>query len=67
MVGRLTVGREAFSEFENETAPALAEADDLVGALHSQITADEAAFDAVMGAYRQPRDTPRRDDYDGKQ
>lgn len=58
MVGRLTVGREAFSEFENETAPALAEADDLVGALHVQITADEAAFDAVMGAYRQPRDTP---------
>ncbi len=58
MVGRLTVGREAFSEFENDTAPALAEADDLVDALHSQIAADEAAFDAVMGAYRQPRDTP---------
>ncbi|MSQ42698.1 MAG: methenyltetrahydrofolate cyclohydrolase [Chloroflexi bacterium] len=58
MVGRLTVGRDAFSEFENETAPALAEADRLVYALHSQIAADEAAFDAVMGAYRRPRDTP---------
>lgn len=58
MVGRLTVGRDAFAEFENETAPALAEADGLVDALHARVAADEAAFDAVMSAYRQPRDTP---------
>ncbi len=58
MVGRLTVGRDAFAEFEKVTAPALAEADSLVHALHAQIAADEAAFDAVMAAYRQPRDTP---------
>ena len=52
MVGRLTVGREAFSEFENETAPALAEADDLVGALYVQITVVDLAV--VMARYGNP-------------
>lgn len=61
MVGRLTVGKSRYADVWNEMEAAVLKSERLRAALTARIAEDSAAFDAVMLAYKLPKDTPARE------
>jgi glutamate formiminotransferase / formiminotetrahydrofolate cyclodeaminase len=57
MVARLTVGKKKYAEVEPEMQEVMAAAEKLRADLTAAVAADIAAFDAVMAAYRLPKDS----------
>jgi formiminotetrahydrofolate cyclodeaminase len=60
MVCRLTVGRDAYEEVETEMTGLLADADAARAEFLRLAGRDAAAFDAVMAAFKLPKDDDRR-------
>ncbi len=58
MVARFTLGKPKFENVENQIRNILDEVEILRKVLLAAVEADSAAFDAVMNAYRLPKDTP---------
>jgi glutamate formiminotransferase/formiminotetrahydrofolate cyclodeaminase len=56
MVARLTIGKSKYADIETQMQSILDEAEVLREILTAAIEADSAAFDAVIDAYRLPRD-----------
>jgi len=61
MVAGLTVGKEKYAEFEAEMKTVLARAETLRRELTTAVTDDAHAFEAVMAAFRLPKDTPENE------
>jgi glutamate formiminotransferase/formiminotetrahydrofolate cyclodeaminase len=57
MVARLTIGKKKYAEVEPEMQEVIARAEKLRADLTAAVAADIAAFDAVMAAYRLPKDS----------
>jgi glutamate formiminotransferase/formiminotetrahydrofolate cyclodeaminase len=57
MVARLTIGKNKYSEVEKEMQTILEGAEVLQKRLFDSVSADAQAFDAVMNAYRMPKET----------
>jgi formiminotetrahydrofolate cyclodeaminase len=57
MVGRLTIGKPRYAEIETRMTEIVEEADRERGDLVAFADRDAAAFDAVMAAYRMPKET----------
>ncbi len=62
MVARTTLGKKKYAEVEAAMQSAARVADDLRAVLTRTITDDSAAFEAVMAAYRLPKEDPSRPD-----
>ena len=60
MVAGLTLGRKKYAAEEARMQAALAEAETLRAALFAAVAEDSAAFEAVMAAFRLPRETPQQ-------
>lgn len=60
MVSRLTLGKKSYAEVETTMNAVAAGAADLRQRLLTAIDEDVSAFDAVMEAYRLPKDDPER-------
>jgi len=58
MVGRLTVGKRRYADVQDEATEAVAQAEKLRAALTVRMDEDSASFNAVMAAYKLPKDTP---------
>jgi len=61
MVGRLTVGKSRYTNVWSEMEAAVLRSEQLRATLTGRIAEDSAAFDAVMLAYKLPKDTPARE------
>lgn len=59
MVGRLTVGKKAYIEVEDQMQALVKRADDLRAEFTQAVAADAAAFDAVMAAFKLPKDSDK--------
>jgi glutamate formiminotransferase/formiminotetrahydrofolate cyclodeaminase len=57
MVARLTLGRKKYAAADEQMRAALAKAEALSQEMQAAVTQDMAAFDALMAAYRLPRET----------
>jgi glutamate formiminotransferase/formiminotetrahydrofolate cyclodeaminase len=57
MVARLTIGKPKYTEIESQMQAILKEAEILREVLTAAVEADAAAFEAVMAAYRLPKET----------
>jgi len=57
MVARLTIGRKKYKSAEQEMQTALVRSEALRTELSAAVAGDAAAYDAVMAAYRLPKDT----------
>jgi glutamate formiminotransferase/formiminotetrahydrofolate cyclodeaminase len=62
MVARTTLGKPKFAAVEEGMCQVVAACDDLRARLTKAIQDDGAAFDAVLAAYRLPKDDPARPD-----
>lgn len=62
MVARLTTGRKKYAAVEAQMQAALERAEALRRELTAAIDEDAAAFEAVMAAYKLPKDTPQADE-----
>jgi formiminotetrahydrofolate cyclodeaminase len=62
MVARLTIGKKKYAQVEDEMEAVLLEADQLRADLTEAVRKDAAAFEAVMAAFRLPKDTPEQQD-----
>ncbi len=62
MVCNLTIGKKGYEQVEERMRAALAEAARLRDELAALIDADIAAFNAVMAAYKLPKEEPERED-----
>ena len=60
MVARLTVGKKKYAAVENQMRMIVDSAEPLRSELTAAVTDDSAAFDAVMEAFRLPKDTPEQ-------
>jgi glutamate formiminotransferase/formiminotetrahydrofolate cyclodeaminase len=60
MVARLTVGRKKYADVESEMKKILRQAEKLRAELTAAITDDSAAFDAVMDAFKLPKETAKQ-------
>jgi glutamate formiminotransferase/formiminotetrahydrofolate cyclodeaminase len=60
MVARLTIGKKKYAQVESQMASILQEAEQLRVALTQAIQDDTAAFEAVMAAFKLPKDTPEQ-------
>jgi formiminotetrahydrofolate cyclodeaminase len=58
MVARLTLGRKKYASVEAQMKDILEQAESLRADLTAAVDQDAAAFDAVMSAFRLPKDTP---------
>lgn len=58
MVGRLTVGKRRYADVTEEIAEVVVEAEKLRVILTALMDEDVTAFNAVMAAYKLPKDTP---------
>lgn len=58
MVARLTIGKKKYAQVEEQMQALLARAEQLRLELLDYVSRDAAAFDAVMAAYRLPKDSP---------
>jgi glutamate formiminotransferase / formiminotetrahydrofolate cyclodeaminase len=58
MVARLTAGKKKYAQVENQMQAVLEEAEKLRAELTGAVKRDSAAFEAVMEAFRLPKDTP---------
>lgn len=57
MVARLTIGRKKYADVETQMKSLLEKAESLGSDLRLAVRQDAAAFDALMDAYRLPKDT----------
>jgi glutamate formiminotransferase/formiminotetrahydrofolate cyclodeaminase len=57
MVARLTIGRKKYKSAEQEMQTALVRSEAMRTELSAAVAGDAAAYDAVMAAYRLPKDT----------
>jgi glutamate formiminotransferase/formiminotetrahydrofolate cyclodeaminase len=62
MVARLTIGKKKYAKFESEMRSIEQHVEALRVELTHAVNADSAAFNAVMTAYRLPKDTPQKKD-----
>lgn len=62
MVARLTVGKKRYQDVEQTMSAIAAGASDLRRRLLEAVDEDVQAFDAMMAAYRLPKDDPARED-----
>lgn len=60
MVARLTIGKKKYAEVENEMQAVLEQAESLRAELTQAIQQDAQAFEAVMAAFKRPKDTPEQ-------
>lgn len=60
MVARVTVGKKKYSDVESQMQQIIPEADELRKNLLLAASQDAKAFEAVMEAYRLPKDTPEK-------
>ena len=60
MVAGLTMGKKKYAEVEAQMQAIRVHAEKLRGELASAVDTDAAAFEAVMGAFRLPKDTPEQ-------
>ncbi len=60
MVARLTIGKKKYADAEAKMQAILAEAETIRAEQISAVTQDAEAFDAVMAAYKLPKDDPKR-------
>jgi formiminotetrahydrofolate cyclodeaminase len=60
MVAGLTLGKKKYSEVEARMREILAEAEALRADLGAAVAEDAAAFEAVMAAFRLPKETPEQ-------
>jgi formiminotetrahydrofolate cyclodeaminase len=60
MVARLTIGRKKYAEAGPLMERVLAQAEDLRAEMDAAVVVDAAAFEAVMEAFRLPKDTPEQ-------
>ncbi|HLE15113.1 MAG TPA: glutamate formimidoyltransferase [Anaerolineales bacterium] len=58
MVARLTIGRKKYAGVETQMRIVLEEAEGLRAALAEAVSQDAAAYEAVMAAYKLPKDDP---------
>lgn len=58
MVARLTVGRKKYAQVEEQMHAALEQAEALRLELTAAVQADAQAYEAVLAAYKLPKDTP---------
>ncbi len=58
MVARLTVGKKKYADVETEMYEYIDEAEGLRKDLIALVEADAAAFEGIMAAFKQPKDTP---------
>lgn len=58
MVGRLTVGRKKYAAVEDQMKEMVAQADQLRQELSRAVERDAQSFEAVMAAFRLPKDSP---------
>ncbi len=58
MVAGLTIGRKKYAGVEAEMRSVLAQAEELRAELTEAVEEDAAAFEALMGAFKLPKDTP---------
>jgi glutamate formiminotransferase/formiminotetrahydrofolate cyclodeaminase len=56
MVARLTIGRKKYADVEEQMRAVLAKAEALDREMQAAVTQDMAAFDALMAAYRLPKE-----------
>lgn len=59
MVARLTIGKKKYAPVESQMQAILTEAEELRTILTQSIERDSAAFEAVMDAFRLPKETPQ--------
>jgi glutamate formiminotransferase/formiminotetrahydrofolate cyclodeaminase len=57
MVGRLTAGKKKYAEVEDAMQALVARADELRGEFTQAVAADAVAFDAVMAAFKLPKES----------
>jgi glutamate formiminotransferase/formiminotetrahydrofolate cyclodeaminase len=57
MVARLTIGRKKYANADEKMRAALAKAESLRQEMQAAVAQDVAAFDALMAAYRMPKET----------
>ncbi|HEX7974326.1 MAG TPA: cyclodeaminase/cyclohydrolase family protein, partial [Anaerolineales bacterium] len=62
MVARLTIGKKKYAAVEAQMQSVLERADGLRRELTSEIQRDAAAFEAVMAAFKLPKETPEQQD-----
>jgi glutamate formiminotransferase/formiminotetrahydrofolate cyclodeaminase len=60
MVARLTLGKKKYAEVEAQMQSVAESADRLRASLTQAVTEDSAAFDAVMDAFKLPKQTPEQ-------
>jgi glutamate formiminotransferase/formiminotetrahydrofolate cyclodeaminase len=60
MVARLTIGKKKYAQVESQMASVLQQAEQLRAALTQAIQEDTAAFEAVMAAFKLPKDSPEQ-------
>lgn len=60
MVARLTIGKKKYAAVEAQMQAVLTRAEALRAILQEAVALDAAAFEAVMAAYRLPKDTPEQ-------
>ena len=58
MVARLTIGKKKYEQVEQQMREVLKRAEDLRAELTESIQRDASAFEAVMAAFKLPKDTP---------
>jgi glutamate formiminotransferase/formiminotetrahydrofolate cyclodeaminase len=61
MVAGLTIGRKKYAAVENQMRHILAEAEHLRATLTAAVEEDAAAFEAVMAAFRLPKDSAEQE------
>jgi glutamate formiminotransferase/formiminotetrahydrofolate cyclodeaminase len=60
MVARLTIGRKAYAEVDQQARQLLEEADRLRTELRQRVDDDAEAYTRVSAAYKRPKDDPER-------
>ena len=61
MVARLTAGKKKYAAVEAQMKEILAQAENLRAELTAAVRQDSAAFEAVMAAFKLPRETPEQE------
>jgi glutamate formiminotransferase/formiminotetrahydrofolate cyclodeaminase len=61
MVARLTIGRKKYAKVDRQMQSVLERAEVLRGNLTAAVTEDASAFEAVMAAFKLPKDTPEEE------
>ncbi|MGW8250871.1 MAG: glutamate formimidoyltransferase [Anaerolineales bacterium] len=61
MVARVTIGKKKYVAVEKQMQAALEQAEELRLSLSRAVVEDAAAFQAVMAAFKEPKDTPEQE------